>query len=131
MINREIKVCLEACDSITFTHIFRVKFMGNLEVELVGAYLKCFSTLHFKIICISLVHMATKRCKQRLNYILRRIMKGSSNPKPKPKPNPSFKNDPPIRSTTECSRIECISIKCRKTKTKVITRANQKEGKCP
>ena len=32
--------------------------MGNLEVELVGAYLKCFSTLHFKIICISLVHMA-------------------------------------------------------------------------
>ena len=58
MINREIKVCLEACDSITFTHIFRVKFMSNLEVALVGAYLKCFSTLHFKIICISLVHMA-------------------------------------------------------------------------
>ena len=58
MINRKIKVCLEACDSITFTHIFRVKFMGNLEVVLVGAYLKWFSTLHFKIICISLVHMA-------------------------------------------------------------------------
>lgn len=56
-------------------------------------------------------------------------MKGSSNPKPKP--NPSFKSDPPIRSTAECSRIECISIKYRKTKTKVITRANQKEGKCP
>lgn len=58
MINRKIKVYLEACDSITFTHIFRVKFMGNLEVVLVGAYLKCFSTLQFKIICISLVHMA-------------------------------------------------------------------------
>ena len=32
--------------------------MRNLEEVLVGAYLKCFSTLHFKIICISLVHMA-------------------------------------------------------------------------
>ena len=50
--------------------------MRNLEVVLVGAYLKCFSTLHFKIICISLVRMAASEH-------LKDARKGVVRPKPK------------------------------------------------